>query len=308
MTNIKKWIDERGFHEGDYLGDLCRNNHEYLDTGKSIRCKRIVRKGSKSGKEQKNGKCICCMKVEKDKHYATHKEDKKNYYEKNIEHIKKRTKEKYCLNMLDSVFRANRIEYKRIKRREKGVKSREEIGLETALKKAGAPTVIELVNKQIKKAQVEARLEYLKTPKGRAAYQRNLYKTSWRQNLMQKEKNQRRKSRDKGNYNEKKSPTQLKARLLAFNNCCAYCNIQLTTFSVQFDHVIPSSKGGPDILANLVPSCHSCNHNKFDHEMKKWFLSKPFYSKERLDKIKKVLALTPYPTKQTEMFHDWQIS
>ena len=38
MSDIKQWIDNRGLKGEEYLGDLCRNNHEYLDTGKSIRC------------------------------------------------------------------------------------------------------------------------------------------------------------------------------------------------------------------------------------------------------------------------------
>ena len=60
MTDIKKWIDERGLHKGDYLGDLCRNNHEYLDTGKSIRQKPTNRK---------NGRCVCCRKIHSDNGY-----------------------------------------------------------------------------------------------------------------------------------------------------------------------------------------------------------------------------------------------
>tara|TARA_R100001443_G_scaffold87469_1_gene93962 strand:- start:1712 stop:2548 length:837 start_codon:yes stop_codon:yes gene_type:complete len=278
MTDLKNWIDKRGLKGEDFLGKLCKNNHEYLDTGKSVR--------------RKNGRCACCDKFQSDKGYQNNPEPVK------IKAViwAKENREKAS---------RSRTICKRNKRRRDGCDLKEDLTMWSAIKKIRKfPTVLDLVENEQKRYWSER----VKTAEGKAEYQKHLYKTSVNYNLQQKEKNQRRKSRDKGNYNEKKSPTQLKARLLAFNNCCAYCNISLTTFSVQFDHVIPSSKGGPDILANLVPSCHSCNHNKFDHEMKKWFLSKPFYSKERLDKIKKVLALTPYPTKQTEMFHDWQIS
>ena len=65
MTDIKQWIDERGLYEGDYLGDLCKSNHEYLNTGKSIRAKPTNRK---------NGRCVCCKKVQSDKHYINNKE------------------------------------------------------------------------------------------------------------------------------------------------------------------------------------------------------------------------------------------
>ena len=65
MTDIKQWIDERGLYEEDYLGDLCKSNHEYLNTGKSIRAKPTNRK---------NGRCVCCKKVQSDKHYTENKE------------------------------------------------------------------------------------------------------------------------------------------------------------------------------------------------------------------------------------------
>jgi len=65
MTDIKQWIDERGLDEEDYLGDLCKSNHEYLNTGKSIRAKPTNRK---------NGRCVCCKKVQSDKHYINNKE------------------------------------------------------------------------------------------------------------------------------------------------------------------------------------------------------------------------------------------
>ena len=65
MTDIKQWIDERGLYEGDYLGDLCKSNHEYLNIAKSIRAKPTNRK---------NGRCVCCKKVQSDKHYINNKE------------------------------------------------------------------------------------------------------------------------------------------------------------------------------------------------------------------------------------------
>ena len=108
MSDLKQWIDNRGVKGEEYLGDLCRNNHEYLDTGKSIRCKRTVRKGSVYGRIQKNGKCICCRKLMADKNYLNHKEEKKLYQKQNEEHIKEYRKEKYRLTMLDPVLKQKR--------------------------------------------------------------------------------------------------------------------------------------------------------------------------------------------------------
>ena len=46
---------------------------------------------------------------------------------------------------------------------------------------------------------------------------------------------------------------------------CSYCNSDAT----ELDHVLPLSRGGPDIESNLVACCKSCNrkkHNKHPHE------------------------------------------
>lgn len=48
---------------------------------------------------------------------------------------------------------------------------------------------------------------------------------------------------------------------------CAYCCIELTVApghsnSYEPDHVLPVSRGGMDDIANLIPSCFSCNRKK----------------------------------------------
>jgi 5-methylcytosine-specific restriction endonuclease McrA len=62
-----------------------------------------------------------------------------------------------------------------------------------------------------------------------------------------------------------------------FNNQCAYCgkNSPLT-----LDHFVPSSKGGPDCLGNLVPACLSCNSSKQDRNPEEWYKSQRFHSKQ----------------------------
>ena len=282
MTDVKKWIDERGLHKGDYLGDLCRNNHEYLDTGKSIRQKPTNRK---------NGRCVCCRKIHSD-----------NGYKKNPEIVKARS----------VIWRKNNPEkasesrtiWKRKKRRRDGCELREDITLRTAIKRAGAPTVIELVNKQMKEAEAKARLEYLKTPEGREKRKEEIrkrtnhtYATSFRNKTMHKEKRQRRKALERGNYAEKISTQQLINRFALFNNCCAYCG-SYEGSDIQQEHVICHSVGGPHCLANIVPACALCNKDKHTKNMETWYEKQPFYSKEKLAKIKWVLALTPYPTEQ----------
>lgn len=41
---------------------------------------------------------------------------------------------------------------------------------------------------------------------------------------------------------------------------CAYCGSKPKVLTI--DHVIPLSKGGPHVPANLVPACPSCNSSK----------------------------------------------
>lgn len=54
----------------------------------------------------------------------------------------------------------------------------------------------------------------------------------------------------------------LKALLLkAQSYQCAYCKCDLTLKEATFDHVVPRSKGGPNV-ANRVIACHACNNAK----------------------------------------------
>jgi len=313
MTDLKQWIDNRGIKGEEYLGDLCRNNHEYLDTRKSIRCKRTVRKGSVYGRIQKNGKCICCRKLMADKNYLNHKEEKKLYQKQNEEHIKEYRKEKYRLTMLDPVLKQKRNEYKAMERRKKGMIPRQELALKSAIKNAGEPSVVELIQKQIKDTQKQIKIEFLKTEQGKEQLRKEqniktktLYATKFSNRIMHKEKARRNKFQDSGNYVENIPTQQLVNRFFMFNNCCAYCG-SFEGLNIQIEHVVPRSKGGAHCLANIVPACHKCNQSKFNHPMEKWYKEQTFFSKDRLNKIKDVLAQTPYPPKQQELLHDWQL-
>ena len=54
------------------------------------------------------------------------------------------------------------------------------------------------------------------------------------------------------------SAPQLAARMAYFGNACWMCGGAFE----HIDHVKPLSKGGPHMLANLRPSCGSCNARK----------------------------------------------
>jgi 5-methylcytosine-specific restriction endonuclease McrA len=55
------------------------------------------------------------------------------------------------------------------------------------------------------------------------------------------------------------------AKLEEFNWHCALCGcdlLQLPARDVTADHVVPVSKGGPNVISNIQPACRSCNSIK----------------------------------------------
>lgn len=54
------------------------------------------------------------------------------------------------------------------------------------------------------------------------------------------------------------SVAEYRAKMAYYGNRCIYCGGPFE----HTDHFKPVSKGGPDILANLRPSCASCNPSK----------------------------------------------
>jgi len=50
--------------------------------------------------------------------------------------------------------------------------------------------------------------------------------------------------------------------LEAYRYRCAYCNRRITRKSASADHIVPLSRGGTNWIANIVPSCLSCNQRK----------------------------------------------
>ena len=49
---------------------------------------------------------------------------------------------------------------------------------------------------------------------------------------------------------------------------CAYCG---STMNLQWEHIIPRSRGGPDTIDNLVLSCSSCNLQKGAMNPIEWY-------------------------------------
>jgi len=49
---------------------------------------------------------------------------------------------------------------------------------------------------------------------------------------------------------------------------CAYCG---STEGLQWEHIIPKSRGGPDTIDNLVRACRRCNLEKGDRDPYEWY-------------------------------------
>ena len=57
---------------------------------------------------------------------------------------------------------------------------------------------------------------------------------------------------------------------------CAYCG---ASGSLQWEHIIPKSRGGPDTIDNMVVSCPKCNREKAARNPIEWYDSKTVHRK-----------------------------
>lgn len=64
-------------------------------------------------------------------------------------------------------------------------------------------------------------------------------------------------------------------RLVKDANTCAYCN---ASQGLQWEHIIPISRGGPNTIDNLVLACAACNREKAACNPLEW------YAARRLDR------------------------
>lgn len=94
----------------------------------------------------------------------------------------------------------------------------------------------------------------------------------------------------------------LRHRLLRdFGGACAYCGTALTMRTVEIDHFIPCSKGGPHALGNVLPACFSCNRGpsgKWNRDPEEWYRAQPFFTEARWRKILKTLGLRSWQVGQ----------
>lgn len=67
-----------------------------------------------------------------------------------------------------------------------------------------------------------------------------------------------------------------------FSYSCAYCG---SSALLTCDHIIPLSKGGRNIISNIVPACLSCNSSKNASDIIEWYTKQDFFNEARLNKV-----------------------
>jgi hypothetical protein len=83
-----------------------------------------------------------------------------------------------------------------------------------------------------------------------------------------------------------------------FNNNCAYCGLPIEEHFMKYNGSLRKSdlhkehvdNNGSNDLSNCIPSCQSCNSQKWEFEFDKWYNeNNPNFTQERYDKIIKWL-------------------
>lgn len=82
------------------------------------------------------------------------------------------------------------------------------------------------------------------------------------------------------------SHQEWKEALIYFGGACVYCGCTVKKGQrLTKDHLVPLSKGGKTVAANIVPACATCNCSKGASEWREWFMRQPFFSQDRMNKI-----------------------
>jgi len=70
--------------------------------------------------------------------------------------------------------------------------------------------------------------------------------------------------RPQGRYNRQVPPLHNRALFRRDGHMCLYCGGEFAPAELTRDHVVPSSRGGPDSWENCVTACRRCNQHKAD--------------------------------------------
>lgn len=125
--------------------------------------------------------------------------------------------------------------------------------------------------------------EYRKTPKGKAVLAKY---------------NMKRRELTKVNHSLNYKSSQLVQVYEAFDFKCCYCNKPATSL----DHFIPLTKGGSDVVGNMLPACSFCNSSKNANDPEQWYKGQAFFSKKNWQRILKYLGKSESTLGQLPLF------
>ena len=244
-----------------FLGVLCKRQHDWLESGKSLRRKI-------------NNSCVECEKYREVQHRLTDPDWGKKRYAR-IRETSRRCNRRFHETHPDYKKQYNeeyrRKNYERII--QQGKKHYQE-NRERILA-ANRPRLRKFYSAN----KFRIRL------KCRAKYYQNLESSRQISQIHR----QKRRARKQANHHVGYTLSQVKCLQQQFDNRCAYCGV---TEKLTLDHFIPVSKGGPDCIGNLLPVCGQCNSSKHDSDPVKWYKSQRFYSLKRWRHILKALGKT----------------
>lgn len=267
--------------EKHFLGKLCRHDHDWENSGFSLRA-------------INSKQCVICQKESLKKYYEKNRdtllENRKKYYgenrdtllehskiyrEANKEHITERQRNYYQENADKfSEYRRNYYQENADKLRERSRNyNQENVG---KIREFRRNHYQENASKIL-----ERNRNYRQTPSGKSVKIRN---------------NQKRRAIKKGCHSQ---PYKQEDILNLFNGECAYCGNKV---KLSLDHFIPLNKGGSDVQGNLLPACLSCNCSKRNFDAIDWYKSQSFFDKKRLRQILKILGKTESNYDQIPLF------
>jgi len=96
------------------------------------------------------------------------------------------------------------------------------------------------------------------------------------------------------------TPEQWMKIKIDFGNSCCYCGKHESEIDhpIEQEHFIPLFHGGEYTHDNIIPSCKSCNSSKNNKDFFEWYPGRPYYSKQREQKI---LAYLNYSDNQQQL-------
>lgn len=244
------------------LGILCKRNHQWQDSGKTLRY-------------IKGNDCVECTLTRairwKHSHPEAIKESGLKYYEKNKETILAKTIAWQKLNK-DKIIKNN--------------------------KKYSQTAAGKQVAKKYKQSQKgrEAIARYNRSEKAKLAQKKvgnerhKRFRLTFKGKLWRRRSNNQRRLKKYQSHSIPYTQQQLNERYTnLFDNKCAYC---LKNGKLTNDHFIALFRGGSDVISNIVPACLRCNSSKNNRDPKEWYFAQSFYSKKQWKAILKAVGKT----------------